>query len=314
MKRILVILVISLIAGTAFGQDEINQFNLNYKAGNSKTPREILLYSDGTTDTVRFGDYNFFEVGAGAFLKNGFGAEFSFNKNNHLFDTIAGYAKYYTIGLAYKKVSMGNGPLFDNGFNTALQFGAGYINGQQVDQIERVKTTFVADSTISSSSIWNRMKTWNGFYFNGCLDIFRDNPYASSEYIFYSFSLKLSLKYPRVSSLSTTLDDTLTTNRWTTGDSVSIIRNIGFEVKPLILPINDKFGLSLITGLNYGNFNTFGVYDPGLSFTFGIGFDRFTKYGEFGRLTYTRPSRDNYVANGFGFGIELVGLVSALRK
>ncbi len=311
MKKFVVILV-CLIASSAFGQTEFSPFALKYSAGNSKTPKEILLYKDGTSDTVRFGDFNFYEINVSGNLKKGLGAEFTFNKSNRLYDTVAGYAKYYSFGLTYKKVEMGNGPLFDNGLNTALTFGAGYINGQQVDQIEYIKNTAVLDST--TSSIWTRTKTWNGFYLNGGLDIFRDNPYASSEYLFYDISLKLNLKYPRVSALSTTSDDTLTDSQWNTGDSVTIIRGIGLEVKPVILPINDKFGVSLIAGLNYGNFNTFNVYDPGLSFTVGVGLDGFTKYGEFGRVTYTRATRDNYVANGFGFSIELLGLVNALRK
>lgn len=307
MKNLISVILVCLSTSFAFGQTEFNNFEFNYKGGYSATPVEIIPLG-ATTDTIRFGESNAYEFGGAAYLNFGLGAEFSYSSHNRYFDTLAGSGNSYSVGLAFRKAMMGPGSLFDAGFNTAFKVGVGYIHSEKSDGIEYVNDLGNGEST---SSTWKREKSFSGFYADGKLDIFRDNPFESSDYFFYSASLSVGIKYPLMNKLSESSNDRAITGTWNKEDSVSAI-NVGLEIKPVIIPFNKKMGLSLITGLSYSNFNSYNAYSPGVNFKVGLSLDGFTKFGECARVTYTRVSRDNYVSNEISFGVELIQLATTL--
>ncbi|PIP34741.1 hypothetical protein COX21_01325 [Candidatus Falkowbacteria bacterium CG23_combo_of_CG06-09_8_20_14_all_41_10] len=300
MKKISLVIFVGLLASFSYAQTEFNNFELTYKGGYSATPVEIV--NDGL-DTIRLGEANGLELGAGAYFNCGLGAEFNYGSSNRYFDTLAGNMKNYSFGLAFRKAMMGPGSLFDNGFNVAFKLGAGYAHSSKVDEIEYIKII----NDVDTSSVWKREKTFSGFYVNGRLDIFKDSPTAID---FYGASLSGSVTCPMSSSLSTKIDDDTVKGKWDQGDMVNIV-NIGLELKPVILPLNEDLGLSLILGSNYSNFTNYG-YDPGFSFKAGLALDGFGKFGECARITYTRVSRENFVSNEIQFGVELIQTIRTL--
>ncbi|MEI7620142.1 MAG: hypothetical protein WCJ57_01060 [Candidatus Falkowbacteria bacterium] len=286
----------------AFGQTEFNNFELNYKGGYSATPVEIIPLG-ATTDTIRMGEANGYEFGGAAYLNCGLGAEFTYSSHNRYFDTLAGNGTSYSIGLAFRKAGFGPGSLFDAGFNSAFKIGAGYIHAEKTDQIEYINT--------EGSRIWTREKSFSGFYADVKLDIFRDNPFESSDFFFFGASLSAGVKYPMMNKLSESSDGEIINGSWNKEDSVSIV-NVGLEIKPVIIPINNRMGVSLITGISYGNFNSYNVHSPGVNFKVGLSLDGFIRFGECARVTYTRVSRDNYVSNEISFGVEVIKLCRTL--
>jgi|GEM_PF-1560213 len=305
MKKLIFAALISLVTGLAYSQTEFNNFELNFKGGYGATPKEIIEIMNNDSvllDTVRLGEVNGFEVGGAAYLNCGLGLEFNYASHNRYFDTLAGSGNSYIVGLAFRKVFMGPGSLFDAGFNTAFKVGAGYIHASKTDQIEYLKTNVLG---VTTSSVWKREKSFSGFYVDGNLIFFRDNPFNTSDYLFYSASLSGSIKYPMMNKLSESKNDTTIKASWDKGDSVSVV-NIGLEIKPVIIPLNDRLGISLITAVSYGNFNAYNVHDPGFNFKVGLSLDGFGKLGECARITYTRASRADHVSNEFSFGIEVI--------
>ena len=300
MKKVALVIFVGLCASFSYAQTEFNNFELTYKGGYSATPVEIV--NDGL-DTIRLGEANGLELGAGAYLNCGFGAEFNYSSSNRYFDTLAGSMKNYSFGLAYRKAMMGPGTLFDNGFNLAFKLGAGYVKSSKVDEIEYINTV----NDVETSNLWKREKDFSGFYVNGRMDIFKDSPTAIG---FGGASLFGSITCPMSSSLSTKIDDDIVKGQWDRGDMVNIT-SIGLEIKPVILPLNEDLGLSLIVASNYSNFTNYG-YDPGFSFKAGLALDGFGKFGECARIIYTRVSRPSYVSNEVSFGIEVIQTVTTL--
>ncbi len=307
MKK-LIFAIVGLVSGfVAYGQTELNNFELKYKGGYGATPKEIVEYSSGLLDTIRLGEVNSFEIGGAAYLNCGFGIEGAYEAHNRYFDTLAGSGSSYSVGLAYRKAFYGPGHLFDNGFNMAVKVGAGYIHAEKTDQIEYIS---IAEG-VSTSRIWQREKSFSGFYVNGKMDIFRDDPYSNLDYFFYGISVSGSYKYPMMNKLSEMSNGNLITPSWNKDDSVSVF-DFGVEIKPVIIPLNRRMGVSLITAVNYGNFNAYNVYDPGVNLKVGVSLDGFTKFGECARITYTCAPRETYVSNEVSFGIELIQLATTL--
>jgi len=302
MKKIALVLFVGLVGGFCSAQTEFNNFELNYQGGYSATPVKIVNVND-KLDTVRLGEANGYELGAGAYFNCGLGAEFNYGSSNRYFDTLAGSLKTYSFGLAFRKAMMGPGSLFDNGFNVAFKIGTGYVHSAKADEIEYIRTV----NGIDSSSVWKRDKSFSGFYANGRLDIFKDSPTAIG---FYGASLSGSITYPAVNILSESVNDEIIKGKWDAGDGVNVI-NASLEIKPIIIPINEKMGVSLIAAVNYGNFNNYHGYDPGMSFQAGIALDGFGKFGECTRITFTRVARENYVSNEVNFGIDLIQTIAA---
>ncbi|MFA7702325.1 MAG: hypothetical protein WCX80_02620 [Patescibacteria group bacterium] len=293
MKNLIIVLV-CLISGLAYGQTESNNFELKYNGSYSATPTEVLSIDD-VLDTFRLGESNAYDLGAGMYLNCGLGVEGGYRVSNRYFDTLAGGQESYSIGLSFKKVVLGPGSLFDEGFNTAFKFGAGYFHADKIDQIEYINIEDV-------SRIWKRNKISKGFYLSGGFNIFRDSP----EFIdFYGISFHGSYKNSISSILSESIDDKLIKGRWGKEDSVGVV-SVGVEVKPVIFPLGPKSGLSLITTASYSNFNGYNVYDPGATFQVGFTLEGFHKLGECVRIVYVCAPRENYISNGINVNVDLI--------
>lgn len=293
MKKLVIISVLCLFVSLAFGQTEVNNFKLNYNGGYSATPQEIITVGD-VTDTVRFAEMNYYSFGGGAYLNSGLGLEFNKTVVNRYYDTLAGDINSYSVGIGLRKCILGPGSLFDNGFNMFYSLSGGYFHSTKVDAITYIDST--------STSVWKREKTSKGWYANGKVEIFKDNPSFAT---FYGGSLGINYVNPIRSTLRESRDDVTTNAKWDSGDSVNII-NISLELKPLIIPLNEKVGLSLIGGIDYNNFNSYQIYDKGWNWHLGLALDGFTNFGECARITYSRINRETFVSNEFNFSIEVV--------
>lgn len=294
MKKFVIVLVCLVIGFTTYSQTESNNFELKYDCGYSATPADITSTND-VLDTSRLGEANFYKVGGAIYLNCGLGAEFNYFFGNSYFDTIAGGGNNYSVGLYFRRIIMGPGNLFDDGFNSAFMIGAGYINSERVDQIEYINLSDV-------SRMWRREKTSQGFYVNGKFDIFKDAP----EFIdFYGISVSGSIKNSVRSVLCESVDDKVVKGKWHKEDSVPVV-SLGLEVKPIIFPLSSKMGLSLITGLSYGNFNSYNTYDPGVRLSAGLSLDGFSRFGECVRVIYTCAPRDSYLSNEVSLRLDLI--------